>query len=55
MMVAFIKDSEVHGFVAAPGPGSLKGVVVALGGVCRGCETRGADSGSGSRCTGTPC
>lgn len=44
VMVTFIKDSEVC-FVAAPGPGSLKGVPVALGGVCRCCEIRGSDSG----------
>lgn len=44
-MVAFIEDSEIHCFVAAPGPGSLKGVVVALERVCRGCQTHGTDSG----------
>lgn len=55
MMVTFIKDSEVHCFVAAPGPGSLKGALVALGGVCRCCEICEVTLASGSRCTGTPC
>lgn len=45
VVVALIKGSEVHRLVAAPGPGSLTGVLVALGGVCMCHEIRGSDSG----------